>query len=137
MQTLPIVNFLDESKNSTTLPRKKCEKAFSFQLSFFKAMGTRGVIGDKWSMRILWGCAIGSAVALYMVAVERQRQNRDQMMAESLKAMESEEINGEWDILSASTVLLDIGPVGEEKVPRPRKMKPVRMHSAEKRQQKH
>ncbi|MBA0731639.1 hypothetical protein Golax_022912 [Gossypium laxum] len=46
-------------------------------------MGTRGVIGDKWSMRILWGCAIGSAV-------ERQKQNRDQMMAESLKAMESE-----------------------------------------------
>ncbi|TYI96415.1 hypothetical protein E1A91_D01G071200v1 [Gossypium mustelinum] len=67
-------------------------------------MGTRGVIGDKWSMRILWGCAIGSAV----------------------------EINGEWDILSASTVLLDIGPVGKEKVPRPRKMRPVRMHSAEK-----
>ncbi|TYI96416.1 hypothetical protein E1A91_D01G071200v1 [Gossypium mustelinum] len=97
-------------------------------------MGTRGVIGDKWSMRILWGCAIGSAVALYMVAVERQKQNRDQMMAESLKAMESEgsEINGEWDILSASTVLLDIGPVGKEKVPRPRKMRPVRMHSAEK-----
>ncbi|XVE80163.1 hypothetical protein DITRI_Ditri14bG0117600 [Diplodiscus trichospermus] len=53
-------------------------------------MGTRGVIGDKWSMRILWACAIGSAIGLYMVAVERQKQNRDQMMAESLKAMESE-----------------------------------------------
>ncbi|KAK9024571.1 hypothetical protein V6N11_004729 [Hibiscus sabdariffa] len=53
-------------------------------------MGTRGVIGDKWSMRILWACAIGSAVGLYMVAVERQQQNRDRMMAESLKAMESE-----------------------------------------------
>ncbi|KAK8312831.1 hypothetical protein V6Z11_D01G068500 [Gossypium hirsutum] len=59
-------------------------------LGLHNAMGTRGVIGDKWSMRILWGCAIGSAVALYMVAVERQKQNRDQMMAESLKAMESE-----------------------------------------------
>ncbi|KAK8691278.1 hypothetical protein V6N13_074793 [Hibiscus sabdariffa] len=57
---------------------------------FFKAMGTRGVIGDKWSMRILWACAIGSAVGLYMVAVERQQQNRDRMLAESLKAMESE-----------------------------------------------
>ncbi|KAL4332108.1 hypothetical protein GQ457_07G014510 [Hibiscus cannabinus] len=53
-------------------------------------MGTRGVIGDKWSMRILWACAIGSAVGLYMVAVERQQQNRDRMMAESLNAMESE-----------------------------------------------
>ncbi|KAE8732158.1 hypothetical protein F3Y22_tig00002237pilonHSYRG00554 [Hibiscus syriacus] len=52
-------------------------------------MGTRGVIGDKWSMRILWACAIGSAIGLYMVAVERQQQNRDRMMAESLKAMES------------------------------------------------
>jgi len=27
-------------------------------------MGTRGVIGDKWSMRILWACAIGSAVGM-------------------------------------------------------------------------
>ncbi|EOY12914.1 hypothetical protein SCA6_018414 [Theobroma cacao] len=53
-------------------------------------MGTRGVIGDKWSMRILWVCAIGSAIGLYMVAVERQKQNRDKMMAESLKAIESE-----------------------------------------------
>ncbi|WRX28719.1 hypothetical protein QQP08_021206 [Theobroma cacao] len=56
----------------------------------FAAMGTRGVIGDKWSMRILWVCAIGSAIGLYMVAVERQKQNRDKMMAESLKAIESE-----------------------------------------------
>ncbi|XP_022717087.1 uncharacterized protein LOC111275819 [Durio zibethinus] len=53
-------------------------------------MGTGGVIGDKWSMRILWLCAIGSAISLYMVAVERQKRNRDQMMAESLKAMDSE-----------------------------------------------
>ncbi|MCI68452.1 hypothetical protein A2U01_0089713, partial [Trifolium medium] len=25
-------------------------------------MATRGVIADKWSMRVLWACAIGSAV---------------------------------------------------------------------------
>ena len=25
-------------------------------------MGSRGVISDKWSMRILWGCALGSAI---------------------------------------------------------------------------
>lgn len=53
-------------------------------------MGTRGVIGDKWSMRVLWLCAIGSAVGLYMVAVERQTQNRNRMLAENLKAMEGE-----------------------------------------------
>ncbi|XP_057513556.1 uncharacterized protein LOC130795465 [Actinidia eriantha] len=46
---------------------------------------SRGVISDKWSMRILWLCAIGSAVGLYMVAVERQMQNRERMMAEALK----------------------------------------------------
>lgn len=49
-------------------------------------MGSRGVIGDKWSMRILWACAIGSAISLYMVAVERQMQNRERLLAESLKA---------------------------------------------------
>ncbi|KAL2922173.1 Uncharacterized protein RDABS01_013664 [Bienertia sinuspersici] len=43
---------------------------------------TRGTIPDKWSMRVLWLCAIGSAVGLYMVAVERQMQNREKMMAE-------------------------------------------------------
>ncbi|XP_044484921.1 uncharacterized protein LOC123210544 isoform X2 [Mangifera indica] len=53
-------------------------------------MGTRGVIGDKWAMRILWTCAIGSAISLYMVAVERQMQNRDRMLAESVKAAEAE-----------------------------------------------
>ncbi|TKY66545.1 hypothetical protein E2542_SST09421 [Spatholobus suberectus] len=57
-------------------------------------MGTRGIIGDKWSMRILWACAIGSAVSLYMVAVERQAQNRERMLAEELRAMESGESNG-------------------------------------------
>ncbi|KAL9441253.1 hypothetical protein AB3S75_019850 [Citrus x aurantiifolia] len=49
-------------------------------------MGSRGVIGDKWSMRVLWACAIGSAIGLYMVAVERQMKNRERMLAESLKA---------------------------------------------------
>ncbi|KAK7343180.1 hypothetical protein VNO80_26143 [Phaseolus coccineus] len=58
-------------------------------------MGTRGVIGDKWSMRILWACAIGSAVGLYMVAVERQAQNRARMLAEELKATSSVGSNGE------------------------------------------
>ncbi|KAJ1409732.1 HrpN-interacting protein from malus protein [Sesbania bispinosa] len=58
-------------------------------------MGTRGVIGDKWSMRVLWACAIGSAISLYMVAVERQAQNRQRMLAEGLKAMDSGESNGE------------------------------------------
>ncbi|KAG6645778.1 hypothetical protein I3843_08G140200 [Carya illinoinensis] len=53
-------------------------------------MGTGGVISDKWSMRILWLCAIGSAVGLYMVAVERQTQNRNRMLAANLKAMEDE-----------------------------------------------
>ncbi|KAK9091428.1 hypothetical protein Sjap_024605 [Stephania japonica] len=62
-------------------------------------MGSRGVIGDKWSMRILWFCALGSAVGiarilllvniyscLYMVAVDRQTKNREKMLAESLNA---------------------------------------------------
>ncbi|CAL0303781.1 unnamed protein product [Lupinus luteus] len=60
-------------------------------------MGTGGVIADKWSMRILWACAIGSAVGLYMVAVERQAQNRARMLAEGMKAIESGESNGEDD----------------------------------------
>ncbi|KAF7836737.1 Winged helix-turn-helix DNA-binding domain containing protein [Senna tora] len=60
-------------------------------------MGTRGVISDKWSMRVLWLCAIGSAVSLYMVAAERQAQNRERMLAESLQAMESGASNGEDD----------------------------------------
>ncbi|KAK8464451.1 hypothetical protein PHAVU_011G213100 [Phaseolus vulgaris] len=51
-------------------------------------MGTRGVIGDKWSMRILWACAIGSAV-------ERQTQNRARMLAEELRAASSGGNNGE------------------------------------------
>ncbi|XP_051152270.1 uncharacterized protein LOC127266157 [Andrographis paniculata] len=51
--------------------------------------GDRGVIADRWSSRILWICAIGTAVGLYMVAVERQMQNREKMMAEALRAAES------------------------------------------------
>uniref|UniRef100_A0A2P2KAB7 Uncharacterized protein n=1 Tax=Rhizophora mucronata TaxID=61149 RepID=A0A2P2KAB7_RHIMU len=58
-------------------------------------MGNRGVIGDKWSMRILWMCAIGTAVGFYMVAVDRQEKNRDRMMAESIRAAEAEAGNGE------------------------------------------
>lgn len=53
-------------------------------------MGGRGVISDKWSMRILWLCALGSAVGLYMVAVERQTQNRARMMAEALKESDAD-----------------------------------------------
>ncbi|KAL8543393.1 hypothetical protein ACS0TY_004069 [Phlomoides rotata] len=56
----------------------------------------RGVIGDRWSSRILWLCAFGSAVGFYMVAVERQMQNRQkQMMAEALKAAEAGAQDGE------------------------------------------
>ncbi|XP_065864541.1 uncharacterized protein [Euphorbia lathyris] len=51
-------------------------------------MGAR--IGDKWSMRLLWVCAIGSVASLYMVVAERQAQNRERALAESLKAMEAE-----------------------------------------------
>ncbi|KAJ0988160.1 hypothetical protein J5N97_006516 [Dioscorea zingiberensis] len=52
----------------------------------------RGVVGDKWSMRILWMCAIGSAISLYMVAVERQAQNRARMMEENSRDAVGEEI---------------------------------------------
>ncbi|KAI5586182.1 hypothetical protein POPTR_006G225232v4 [Populus trichocarpa] len=50
-------------------------------------MGGRGVIGDKWSSRILWAYASyrKSNQCLYMVVVERQLQNRERMMAEGLK----------------------------------------------------
>ncbi|XP_073000823.1 uncharacterized protein [Typha latifolia] len=48
----------------------------------------RGVVGDKWSQRILWMCAIGTAISLYFVAVERHAQNRQRMMAEGLKSMD-------------------------------------------------
>lgn len=50
-------------------------------------MSGRGVVGDKWSQRILWLCAIGSAVSLYFVAVERQAQNRHRMMQEGLQGL--------------------------------------------------
>ncbi|XP_020109037.1 uncharacterized protein LOC109724582 [Ananas comosus] len=51
-------------------------------------MMARGVVGEKWSQRILWVCAIGSAISLYFVAVERQAQNRARMMAEGLKSVD-------------------------------------------------
>ncbi|GJW00549.1 hypothetical protein Tco_1555800 [Tanacetum coccineum] len=47
---------------------------------------TKGVICDKWSMRVLWLTAIESAIGLYMVDVERQKQNNENMLAESLRA---------------------------------------------------
>ncbi|KAF6146530.1 hypothetical protein GIB67_008816, partial [Kingdonia uniflora] len=50
----------------------------------------RGVIADKWSMRILWGCAFGSAIGLWMVGVDRQKENREKVMAESLRAMDAD-----------------------------------------------
>ncbi|KAJ0500591.1 hypothetical protein HanHA300_Chr11g0391171 [Helianthus annuus] len=56
-------------------------------------MGGRGVISDKWSMRVLWITAIGSAIGLYMVAVERQTQNREKMMAEALRAAAEADAN--------------------------------------------
>ncbi|XP_047945747.1 uncharacterized protein LOC125192265 [Salvia hispanica] len=49
----------------------------------------RGVITDKWSSRILWLTAFGSAAGLYMVMVERQLQNKERQMAEALRAAES------------------------------------------------
>ncbi|XP_062218483.1 uncharacterized protein LOC133918568 [Phragmites australis] len=51
-------------------------------------LGGRGVVGERWSQRILWMCALGSAVSLYFVAVERQAQNRARAVAEGLKALD-------------------------------------------------
>ncbi|KAG6793848.1 hypothetical protein POTOM_003072 [Populus tomentosa] len=65
-------------------------------------MGGRGVIGDKWSSRVLWACAIGSVVSLYMVVVERQLQNRERMMAEGLKNIDAE--SGARDNLEGSSL---------------------------------
>ncbi|MCL7023186.1 hypothetical protein MKW94_022062 [Papaver nudicaule] len=45
----------------------------------------RVVVGDKWSMRILWLCAVGSDVGLWMVAVDRQAHNRSRVLAESFE----------------------------------------------------
>ncbi|CAN6271809.1 unnamed protein product [Urochloa humidicola] len=45
-------------------------------------LGGRGIVGERWSQRILWICALGSAVSLYFVAVERQAQNRARAVAE-------------------------------------------------------
>ncbi|CAJ1978578.1 unnamed protein product [Sphenostylis stenocarpa] len=74
-------------------PQQLIEFRANFLGYILHTMGTRGVIGDKWSMRVLWACAIGSAVSLYMVAVERQAQNRQRILAEELRAMESGESN--------------------------------------------
>ncbi|XP_013684836.2 uncharacterized protein LOC106389182 isoform X1 [Brassica napus] len=72
-----------------------CGKATSFDGEVM--MGSRGVISDKWSMRILWGCALGSAIGLYMVAVERQTQNRARALAEGMRAAESQGGGGDGD----------------------------------------
>jgi hypothetical protein len=29
-------------------------------------VGSRGVVGDKWSQKILWVCAIGTAISMYL-----------------------------------------------------------------------
>ncbi|KAG9457389.1 hypothetical protein H6P81_001897 [Aristolochia fimbriata] len=55
----------------------------------------RGVVGDKWSLRILWLCAFGSAAGLYMVAVERQAQNRQWAIQEGLQATEGDKTPGD------------------------------------------
>ncbi|KAK1439595.1 hypothetical protein QVD17_05415 [Tagetes erecta] len=65
----------------------------SFNINQSLQMGSRGVISDKWSMRVLWITAIGSAIGLYMVAVERQTQNREKMMAEALRAAAEADAN--------------------------------------------
>ncbi|CAK7327600.1 unnamed protein product [Dovyalis caffra] len=70
-----------------------CTQQFSGFLQLM--MGGRGVIGDKWSSKILWACAIGSVVSLYMVVVERQLQNRERMMAEGLKTIDTEAGTGD------------------------------------------
>ncbi|CAL4889386.1 unnamed protein product [Urochloa decumbens] len=51
-------------------------------------LGGRGIVGERWSQRILWICALGSAVSLYFVAVERQAQNRARAVAEGLKSLD-------------------------------------------------
>ncbi|KAJ4810681.1 HrpN-interacting protein from malus protein [Rhynchospora pubera] len=57
-------------------------------------VGSRGVVGEKWSQKVLWFCAIGTAISLYMVAVERQAQNRQRAMNQGLKALDSKTSSG-------------------------------------------
>ncbi|KAL5698098.1 hypothetical protein ACHQM5_029177 [Ranunculus cassubicifolius] len=49
-------------------------------------MTGRGVVGDKWSNRILWLCALGSAVGLWMVGVETQAQNRERALRAAMES---------------------------------------------------
>ncbi|XP_078154153.1 hrpN-interacting protein from malus protein [Carex rostrata] len=58
--------------------------------AWFEMVGSRGVVGERWSQKILWCCAIGTAVSLYFVAVERHAQNRQRAMAQGLKALDSD-----------------------------------------------
>ncbi|KAK8935369.1 hypothetical protein KSP39_PZI013129 [Platanthera zijinensis] len=46
------------------------------------------VVGEIWSQRVLWLCAVGSAIGLYMVGVDRQAQNRARMMADGLTSLD-------------------------------------------------
>ncbi|CAI9088641.1 OLC1v1023031C1 [Oldenlandia corymbosa var. corymbosa] len=85
----------DEIQKKITKEGKKCGE-INFRLEdvtvvvltlgfrWYMGFGNRGVISDKWSSRILWISAIGTAIGFYMVAVERQTQNRAKMMAEAL-----------------------------------------------------
>ncbi|KAK4794149.1 hypothetical protein SAY86_012143 [Trapa natans] len=59
------------------------------------AYGHEGRIGDKWSLRILWTCVVGSGIGLYMVVVERQLQNRDRMAAEALGSIAADSSSGQ------------------------------------------
>ncbi|XP_042430687.1 uncharacterized protein LOC122017201 [Zingiber officinale] len=56
--------------------------------------GSRGIVGEKWSQRILWLCAIGSAISLYFVGVERQTQNHLRKMAEGFDDIDDSENSG-------------------------------------------
>ncbi|ONK68370.1 uncharacterized protein A4U43_C05F10720 [Asparagus officinalis] len=67
----------------------------------------RGVVGDKWPRRILWVCAIGSAISMFFVAVEKQAQNRQRMMAEDLKGLDGQS-SGEIVV----TLMLLLGTLG-------------------------
>ncbi|XP_050113335.1 uncharacterized protein LOC126591620 isoform X1 [Malus sylvestris] len=84
----PFLSFPPPLSPPSPSPNARCVSAKPLD------MGGRGVIGDRWSMRILWACAIGSAVSLYMVAVDRQLKNRERALAEELKAMEAESGSG-------------------------------------------
>ncbi|KAL5698110.1 hypothetical protein ACHQM5_029189 [Ranunculus cassubicifolius] len=53
-------------------------------------MTGRGVVGDKWSNRILWLCAgtdLGLKLrGLWMVGVEKQAQNRERALRAAMES---------------------------------------------------